>query len=106
MTNEEMLEDLKSFMVTTVRTEVNAALDAQLEEKLEAKLEEKLEKKLESKLDQKLDQKLNEKLAPIHQKIDDLTAFVQDAITTSNDANQEQLDNHELRITKLETATV
>ena len=102
MTNEEMLEDLKSFMVTTVRTEVNAALDAQLE----AKLEEKLEKKLESKLDQKLDQKLNEKLAPIHQKIDDLTAFVQDAITTSNDANQEQLDNHELRITKLETATV
>ena len=102
MTNEEMLEDLKSFMVTTMRTEVNAALDAQLE----AKLEEKLEKKLESKLDQKLDQKLNEKLAPIHQKIDDLTAFVQDAITTSNDANQEQLDNHELRITKLETATV
>jgi Na+/phosphate symporter len=102
MTNEEMLEDLKSFMVTTVRTEVNAALDAQLE----AKLEEKLEKKLESKLDQKLDQKLNEKLAPIHQKIDDLTAFVQDAITTSNDANQEQLDNHEVRITKLEAATV
>jgi len=93
MTNEEMLEDLKSFMVTTVRTEVNAALDAKLEEKLE--------------------EKFDQKLAPIHQrldslesKMDDLTEFVQDAITTSNDVNQEQLDNHELRITKLETATV
>ena len=29
-----MLEDLKSFMTATVRTEVNAALDAKLEEKL------------------------------------------------------------------------
>ncbi|QQS18206.1 hypothetical protein IPL68_06265 [Candidatus Saccharibacteria bacterium] len=59
MTNEEVLEDLKSYMTVTVRTEVNAALDAKLEEKLE------------------------EKLAPIHQKIDELTVFVQE-MTTKN----------------------
>ncbi len=85
MTNEEMLEDLKSFMTATVRTEVNAALDAKLEEKLAP---------------------IHQRLDSLEAKVDDLTEFVQDAITTSNDVNQEQLDNHELRITKLETATV
>ena len=85
MTNEEMLEDLKSFMTATVRTEVNVALDAKLEEKLAP---------------------IHQRLDSLEAKVDDLTEFVQDAITTSNDVNQEQLDNHEVRITKLETATV
>jgi Na+/phosphate symporter len=74
---DDQVSDLKLFMTTVIRSEVNAALD----------------------------EKLDEKLTPIHQKIDDLTAFVQDAVTTSNDANQEQLDDHEVRITRLEKAT-
>lgn len=94
---EEQISDLKLFMTTTVRNEVNAALEEKLEEKLEAKLETKLEAKLEAKFE--------EKLAPIRQDIKDLTEFVQDAITTSNDANQEQLDDHEVRIARLEKRT-
>ena len=79
---DDQISDLKLFMTTMIRSEVSAAL----EEKLETKLEEKFE----------------QKLAPIHHKIDELTAFVQDAITTSNDVNQDQLDAHEVRITRLE----
>lgn len=76
MTNEEMLEDIKQLIVVNNKV---LAID--------------------------FDQKLEEKLAPIHQKIDDLAEFVQESLAASNDAAQEQLDNHEARITKLEAAT-
>lgn len=49
--------------------------------------------RLEEVLDTKLEEKLEEKLAPIRQDIRDLTEFLQDAITTSNDASQEQIDD-------------
>ena len=38
----------------------------------------------------------------LEQKIDSLQDAVSDAITTSNDATHEQLDNHEHRLVKLE----
>lgn len=79
MTNEEMLEDIKQLIAAN-------------------------NKVLAIEFDQKLEEKLEEKLAPIHQKIDDLAEFVQESLATSNDAAQEQLDNHEARITKLEAA--
>lgn len=75
MTNEEMLEDIKQLIAANNKV---LAID--------------------------FDQKLEEKLAPIHQKIDDLAEFVQESLAASNDATQEQLDNHEARITKLEAA--
>lgn len=80
MTNEEVLEDIKQLIAAN-------------------------NKVLAIEFDQKLEEKLEEKLAPIHQKIDDLAEFVQESLATSNDAAQEQLDNHEARITKLEAAT-
>lgn len=76
MTNEEMLEDIKQLIAANNKV---LAID--------------------------FDQKLEEKLAPIHQKIDDLAEFVQESLAASNDAAQEQLDNHEARIAKLEAAT-
>lgn len=80
MTNEEMLEDIKQLMAAN-----NKALAVELEAKL--------------------DEKLEQKLAPIHQKIDDLSEFVQEALAASNDAVQEQLDDHEARIVTLEAKT-
>lgn len=76
MTNEEMLADLKQFITTAVRTEVNAALEEKLEQKLE----------------------------PINQKIDDLTDFVRESLDITNETTGEQLADHETRITKLEQA--
>ena len=84
----EDIEDIKQRMYANIRV-----LMTQLEEVIDTKLEQKLEEKLE------------EKLAPIRQDIRDLTEFVQDAITTSNDASQEQIDDHEVRITRLEQKT-
>ncbi|PID99452.1 hypothetical protein CSA80_01685 [Candidatus Saccharibacteria bacterium] len=81
------IEDLKQLFAAN-----NRMLMAEFEQLLDEKLEEKLEEKFQ------------EKLAPIHQKIDDLAEFVQNAIADSNDANQEQLDDHEERITRLEKA--
>lgn len=89
------IEDLKQLFAAN-----NRSLMADMEVLIDNKLEEKLEEKLEIKLNQKFD----EKLAPIHQKIDDLAEFVQNAIADSNEANQEQLDDHEMRITRLEKA--
>ncbi len=85
------IEDLKQLFAANNRS-------------LMADMEVLIDKKLEEKLEEKLDEKLDEKLAPIHQKIDDLAEFVQNAIADSNDANQEQLDDHEVRITHLEKA--
>lgn len=76
MTNEEMLEDIKQLIAAN-----NKVLAIEF------------------------DQKLEEKLAPIHQKIDDLAEFVQESLAASNDAAQEQLDNHEARIAKLVVTT-
>jgi predicted house-cleaning noncanonical NTP pyrophosphatase (MazG superfamily) len=95
--NDDQVDDLKQFMTTLVRNEMTDMVRSEVNAALDAKLEEKLEEKLE--------QKFEEKLRPINQKIDDLTTFVQDAITTSNDVHQEQLNNHEQPITKLEHVT-
>ena len=89
MTQDEFFQDLKQYIAAE-----NRALEKRLEDSLSQKMDEKLEEKLEAKLEAKL--------APIRQDIADLSQFVQDAITTSNDANQEQIDNHEVRITRLE----
>lgn len=43
-----------------------------------------------------------EDIGRLEQKIDSLQDAVSDAITTSNDATHEQLDNHEHRLVKLE----
>ncbi|MGB4967082.1 MAG: hypothetical protein WBO35_02665 [Candidatus Saccharimonadales bacterium] len=103
MTQEEFFADLKQY-ITAENSALEKRLEASIDQKLEEKLEQKLEEKLEQKLEEKLNQKFDEKLAPIHQKIDDLAAFMQDALATSNEINQEQLDDHEARITRLEKA--
>ena len=54
-------------------------------------------------LDEKLDQKLDEKLASLKHQANDLVEWVQDAMATDNDADQVQIDNHESRLTRLET---
>jgi|JI6StandDraft_1071083.scaffolds.fasta_scaffold217220_2 predicted house-cleaning noncanonical NTP pyrophosphatase (MazG superfamily) len=74
MAQEEFFADLKQYI-----TAENSALKKRLEASIDQKLEEKLE--------EKLNQKFDEKLAPIHQKIDDLAAFMQDAHATSNEIN-------------------
>lgn len=58
-----------------------------------------MEARLEQKLEQKLDEKFDQKLAPIFQEIEDIKLI----LDTSFTATQEQLDNHETRITRLET---
>lgn len=81
-----VIDDLKQFIDATIVHRVTEIVDYKLEEKLE----------------QKLNEKFDEKLAPIHQKIDDLTRYVAEAIDASNDAYQSWLEDHERRIGRLE----
>ncbi|MGH7195444.1 MAG: hypothetical protein ACREGA_01560 [Candidatus Saccharimonadales bacterium] len=71
--DEDTIADLKQFITATISQQT-----VQLDEKIDA-----------------LDQKLSA-------KIDDLSASVGQAIDDSNEANDNQLKDHETRITKLE----
>lgn len=93
------VEDFIQQMKQVVHDE-NLAMEARMEQRLEEKLEQKLEQKLEEKLEQKLDEKFDEKLAPIMQEIEDIKLILDSSFT----ATQEQIDDHEIRLTKLEAA--
>lgn len=58
-----------------------------------------MESRLEQKLEQKLEEKLDQKLAPIKQEIEDIKLI----LDSSFSAAQEQIDDHEIRLAKLET---
>ncbi|MFZ1248695.1 MAG: hypothetical protein WAQ24_00020 [Candidatus Saccharimonadales bacterium] len=81
MTNDQ-IDDLKQFIATTVRHEVSHQISGQTEE-LRAELVE-----------------VKEAIQRVEHKVDDLELVV----NTIADATGAQFDNHEQRITKLETA--
>lgn len=81
--NEEVVEDLKQFISSTV-SQQTAEIHSDIE---------RLDKKIDG-----LDLKLSK-------KIDDLSDSVAEAIQISNDSTDEQLENHEQRIIKLEQRT-
>ena len=87
MTNDQ-IDELKQFIATIVHNEVDNAV----------------EHKVRAVVQQEVRAVVQEELVPIRQDIQDLSEFVQHAGTESNDANQEQIDDHEVRLTRLEKA--
>ncbi len=85
--NEDTISDFKQFMTATISQQT-----ADIREDL-IKLDKKIDEKIEN-----LDKKLSE-------KIDNLSVYVAEAIDNSNSAVEDRLNNHEVRITKLETKT-
>lgn len=71
--DEDTLQDLKQFITATVTQQISQQTN-----------------------------ELSEKILSVENKIDALTAFVTEAIDTSNETNGKQLQEHEKRITKLE----
>lgn len=81
--NDDALADLKQFI---------AGLMAQQTTDLRSDMEE-LKGRVSS---------LEHSLAVVDKKVDDLSAFVAEALDVSNEASAKQLKNHERRITRLE----
>lgn len=79
--NEATINDLKQF--------ITAAMSQQLTLQTQ-------------EIKDEIRKEVKEELVKIGAKIDDLSASVAEAIDTSNNTTQEQLDNHEQRIAKLE----
>lgn len=50
-------------------------------------------------------EEIDKKFSSLENKIDDLSASIGEAIDTSNSEHEKRLDNHEQRLTKLETVT-
>lgn len=94
---DDQVDDLKQFISTTITQQISQVMSEQIEVILDEKLAEQT-----AQIDEKfsaLDQKLTS-------KIDDLSAFVGEALDASNETNAIQLKDHESRITKLEQSTV
>ena len=92
----DLLYDLKQFITATtsqqtatLKRELSAELRAQLRVELQAGLEE---------VNKRIDRLSKE----VNGKIDDLSAAVADAMHTQQQSTGEQLQNHEVRISKLE----
>ncbi|MBI4033730.1 hypothetical protein HY379_01900 [Candidatus Saccharibacteria bacterium] len=85
--NEAVINDLKQFITVTVSQHI-----ADVREDI-------------NKLDHKLSQEIKNLDNRLSRKIDDLSESVATAISTSNDEVDKQLQNHETRITSLETKT-
>lgn len=73
---------------------------------------EDMKKYVDTTLDRRLNiqsteirQELHREVRRVEEKIDNLSAYIGEAIDTSNEENQRQLDNHERRIKKLERLT-
>lgn len=79
--NEDVITDLKQFIVATVSQQA-VSLRIDLTEAFDAKING-LDKKLSG-------------------KIDDLSASVADALEAATESNEARLTNHEVRITRLE----
>ena len=74
--NDDMLNDLKQFIVATVTQQTTDIRD-----------------------------EMRQGFRQVEQKIDDLSASVAQALDTSNEDTAKQLDDHEARITQLEAKT-
>jgi DNA anti-recombination protein RmuC len=88
--NDDIIQDLKQFIAATISqqtADIVARLDGvdQRLDRVDARLE---------KVDQRLDR--------VETKIDDLSGSVAEALENSNQATDEQLKDHEQRITRLE----
>lgn len=79
--NDDVITDLKQFIATTVSQEIHR-LGEQLEQRIDG-----VEHRLED-------------------KIDNLSAFVVEALDIANETAGEQFQNHERRIVKLEKAAI
>ena len=86
--NDDTINDLKQFISATVSQETS---------QLRQDIRQDIRHDIRYEID-KLDIKLSK-------KIDDLSQFVAEAMDNQSDATQTQLDDHEKRITKLETNT-
>ncbi len=95
--NDEIIQDLKQFIASTVSqqtSELGRRLDG-----VDMKLD-KVEQRLDG-VEQRLDG-VEQRLDGVESKIDDLSTFVADALDTTNETTDAQLKDHETRIVKLE----
>jgi len=81
--NDDAIDDLKQFIATTVAQQSSGIRDDLA----------------------KLDGKLCHAVATLDGKVDDLAAFMADAIDNFDQAATKRFTNHEHRITKLESKT-
>ena len=111
MTNDQ-IDELKQFIATIVHNEVDNAVEhkvrAVVQQEVRAVVQQEVravvQQEVRAVVQQEVRAVVQEELVPIRQDIQDLSEFVQHAVTESNDANQEQIDDHEVRLTRLEKA--
>ena len=117
MTNDQ-IDDLKLFMATTIHNEVENAVEtkvrtvvkeevrAVVKEEVRAVVKEEVravvKEEVRAVVKEEVRAIVQEELVPVRQEIHDLAAFMQDALGDSNEVNQQQLDDHERRIARLE----
>ena len=116
--DKDTVDDLKQFIATIIHSEVNSAVDtgvrSVVKEEVEAavnkqvrsvvreEVETAVDKQVRSVIKEEVRAVVKDELQPVHNKIDELSDFVRNAIDDSNEANGQQLADHERRITKLE----
>lgn len=85
---DDQVQDLKDFMATTIRNEVNYAVDTEVRTVVKEEVRTIVQ----------------DELAPVRQELADLTRSVGEALSISTDVLQEEIDAHDVRITRLEAA--
>jgi predicted naringenin-chalcone synthase len=103
MTNDQ-IDELKQFIATIVHNEVDNAVEHKVRAVVQQEVRAVVQQEVRAVVQQEVRAVVQEELVPIRQDIQDLSEFVQHAGTESNDANQEQIDDHEVRLTRLEKA--
>ena len=90
---EEQVSDFKLFISTTIHNAINAAF------------EEKFDEAFDRKFDEAFDRKFDEKISPIRedlQRIDQNVQDLADLVSGSIERSSDDIQDHEVRITRLE----
>ena len=95
---DEVIVDLKQFIAATV-SQMGAGLRVELREDMR-----EMEERLSARIDA-LDIKIDAVDMRLTDKIDDLSAAVAEAMDTRGEITEAELEDHEHRITRLETKT-
>jgi len=99
---EEVEAAVNKQVRSVVREEVETAVDKQVRSVVKEEVETAVDKQVRSVIKEEVRAVVKDELQPVHNKIDELSDFVRNAIDDSNEANGQQLADHERRITKLE----
>ena len=98
---EEQVSDFKLFISTTIHNAINAAFEEKFDEAFDRKFDEAFDRKFDEAFDRKFDEKISpirEDLQRIDQNVQDLADLVSGSIERSSD----DIQDHEVRITRLE----